>query len=68
MTKDEAAHGGGAGTIMFKIAQNKGAQVMNEKLTALLATLRDIADELKSPKPDRLKLDRLLNSMRDTWQ
>ncbi len=73
-----SATGGGAGSTtigqvvtadgsQIQIAQQKGIRAMNDQLDALINTLSEIAQQLKSATPDKELLSRLHTSLKDTW-
>jgi len=69
------AHGGGtginasasAGNMQIEIAQERGENAMNQQIQALVNHLLAMAQELKSDSPDKSKLKKMYESLKDTW-
>lgn len=69
------AYGGGTGIsasasadgVSIETAQNKGNDAMTKEINSLILTLSDIANQLRQDNPDRSKLRRLYESLRETW-
>ena len=70
--------GGGIGTAVtgpnvllssadITIAQGRGTRAFVQKLEELASALADLAQQLRSPQPDRPRIERLVASMTGTW-
>jgi hypothetical protein len=44
-----------------------GGQAMDQQFGVLLQTLEGIVAELRSPKPDRSRIGRAIDTLKDTW-
>jgi hypothetical protein len=51
----------------IEIAQDKAVQAMTDQVAALIDSLDEIAAELRSPSPDKSRIQRIFDSLRDTW-
>ena len=51
----------------IEISQNRGKQAMDEQFNALLKTLTQIIDQLKTTSPDRGIISQLYESLKNTW-
>ena len=45
----------------------QGGQAMDQQFGALLQTLEGIIAELRTPKPDRSRIGRAIDTLKDTW-
>jgi len=69
------AQGGGTGihasastgNMQIEIAQERGESAMNQQIEALVSHLSVMAQELKSGSPDKSKLKKMFESLKDTW-
>lgn len=53
--------------VTIELVREKGAQVFEEQFNFLLQDLREIADQLRSPSPDKLLIQEILASFRGSW-
>ena len=70
--------GGGAGSTTIgnqvsmsgasvQIAQQHGIQAVNDQMSALLNTLGEIANQLRSQSPNKSVVQQLVSSLKNTW-
>ncbi len=73
-----SAHGGGPGSTtvgqivsvdgtQVSFAQRAASKAMDQQVLALIQTLTEIRTQLASGSPDKSKVRRLYESLRDTW-
>lgn len=55
------------GGAQVEISQQQGLQAMDQQFGALLQTLQDIATQLRGPTPDRSRIQRAIDSLKNTW-
>ena len=55
------------GAAQVQLSPVQGGQAMDQQFGALLQTLEGIVAELRSPKPDRSRIGRAIDSLKDTW-
>ena len=53
--------------VTIETARKKEAPVFDEQFNFLLQDLREIADQLRSPSPDKLLIQEILASFRGSW-
>lgn len=53
--------------VTIELVREKGAQVFDEQFNFLLQDLREIADQLRSPSPDKSLIQEILASFRGSW-
>ena len=51
----------------IEISRGKADQAMRDQLTALINSLEEITAELRSPRPDRSRIQKVLDSLKGTW-
>ena len=51
----------------IQISRDQAEQAMTERVTALVNSLDAIAAELRSPSPDKSSIQRIFDSLKDTW-
>lgn len=62
-----AGNGVNLANVTIELVREKGAQVFEEQFSFLLQDLREIADQLRSPSPDKLLIQEILASFRGSW-
>lgn len=50
-----------------QIAQQHGIQAVNDQMSALLNTLGEIANQLRSQSPNKSVIQQLVSSLKNTW-
>jgi hypothetical protein len=55
------------GGAQIQIARHQADQAMTQQVAALIDSLDAIAAELRSPSPEKSRIERILDSLKDTW-
>lgn len=53
--------------VSIEVAREKGVAIFDEQFNFLLQDLREIADQLRSPTPDKLLIQEILASFKGSW-
>lgn len=51
----------------IRIAQKAGINTMNQQMQALIDSLASISEELKSQQPDKQRVSKIYQSLKNTW-